>query len=89
MTHCYLCGNGIQGTHYRRIVWTGASSGMGMGFTGHLRASGRTSTGLRTVCHDCATHLDATPTIDPWMIIVASVIVLIPFLWFCLHSLKY
>ena len=90
MTHCYCCGQGIQGTHYRRNVSTGYSSGVSMGFTGRsFRASGRTYTGLRTVCRSCAEQLDAQGDIQPWMLIVAIAIVAIPFLWFCLHSLKY
>ena len=90
MTHCYICGSGITGDHYRRNVSTGHSSGVSGGFSStSLRLSERTYTGVRTVCQSCAEQLDAQGDIQPWMLIVAIAIVAIPFLWFALHSLKY
>lgn len=64
MSRCYQCDARISGQGYRRWVRVGNRSfaSVGRSFRS-IRVGGGSSTGLRTLCVDCVTQMDAPP--DP------------------------
>jgi len=78
MANCHLCGTYIapREPHYRREVYSGSSSGVGLSWRGNAWWTGRRYTGIRTLCLACAQQVDAARAPGPRLLVLLAFVVL-------------